>query len=378
MEKKMSVSRKKLFWFLLIVVILAAVVYGIFRANHKRQVALPAPVTPELSVSKAKGQDVSITYNYIGQVEAINQTAIVPYISGYVINIAATGGQSVKKGDILAVLKQDEYIARLGAAQAALFAQKADFFNAKVKYDRMKNAGDEAFSKQELDNAKAEYLTAAGNLEKAKADQYIAENNYSYTYITAPFDGILGNIGVSLGDYISPQSVNVMSLVQFNPIRVVFSVSDKEFLSRFENKNNFPLTVKVCLANGEVLPQQGKIKYTANAIDKSTNALAVYAEFPNPDNLLLPNAYVQVLLEQSYQNAVLIPKPQLVMKTDGDYVYTIKNGVLNLHKLHSYGETDDNVVALNDFAEDEFIVQGSVETFVPGDKAPYKVINTEQ
>lgn len=373
----MSVSRKKLLWFLLIIVLLTTIVYWIFRTNNRVKALPPAPVKQELSAVKPKVQDATIVYSYIGQVDAINKTAIVPYISGYVINIMAQGGQNVKKGDILAVLKQDEYIAQLAAADAALFAEKADFINAKIKYERMKKAGEKAFSEQELDNAKANYLSASGSLERAKANQYIAQNNYSYTYMTAPFDGVLGNVGMSLGEYISPQSRNLMDLVQFDPIRVVFSVSDKEFLSRFDN-DSFPLTVKVRLADGEILPQSGKIKYTANSIDQATNSLAVYAEFSNPDNRLMPNAYVQVLLEQIYKNTVLIPKPRIIMKTDGDYVYTIKNSVLNLHKLHVYGETDDNIVAAFDFADDEYIVNSPVEDLADGSKVSFQIVDTEQ
>ena len=79
-----------------------------------------------------------------------------------------------------------------------------------------------------MDNAEATYLSAKGALEKARAEQSVAQTNLDYTYLRAPFDGVLGNIALSLGEYISPESRNLMQLVQYDPIRVVFSVSDKE------------------------------------------------------------------------------------------------------------------------------------------------------
>ena len=367
--------KRKFIWFVAVALLLMIAVYGTYLATHKNKTAEITSVRQDVEVIKPQAQNTVVIYRYIGQVEAINETYIVPYISGYVTEITAKGGQKVKKGDVLAVLKQDEYLAQLVAADASLFALKADYLNAKVKYERMKNSGDDVYAEQELDNAKSAFLSAAGNLEKARAEQFAAQTDFDYTYMKAPFDGVLGNVAVSLGEYVSPQSQNLMELVQYNPIRVVFSITDKEFLNRFDKKDEAPLSVRVRLANGELLPQAGEIKYTSNIIDKNTNSLAVYAEFANPDNRLMPNAYVQILLEREYKNVVLIPKQRIIMKTDGDYVYTVLNGVLNLHKLHVFGENDNMYVAENNFTSDEYIVADTAEAVRLGEDVPYKIIN---
>ncbi|MBQ8481818.1 MAG: efflux RND transporter periplasmic adaptor subunit [Alphaproteobacteria bacterium] len=369
----MSVLKRKFVWLVFITLILIIVVFGIYNATHTNKTYEIGGVIPDVAVVEPKAQNAVITHRYIGLVEAINQTDIVPYISGYVTKISAQGGQQVKKGDILAVLKQDDYAAKLAAADAELFALKADFFNSKIKYERMKKSGDNVYSPQELDDAKSAFLAAAGNLEQARANQFAARVNFDYTYLKAPFDGVLGNIAVSLGEYVSPQSKNLMELVQYNPIRVVFSITDKEFLNHFDKKDDKNLLVKVQLANGDILPQNGEIKYTANAINKNTNSLAVYAEFANPDNILMPNAYVQVLLERKYDNVVLIDKSLLIMKADGDYVYTVLNGVLNIHKLYIYGEENNQMVVQNNFTDDEYIVIETIENLSAGEKVNYKI-----
>lgn len=372
----MSVFKRKVLWLSLILLLLIMVVYGLYLSSHRKlPKASSVRETYTLAVTKPQPQDTTITHVYIGQAEAINHTEIVPYISGYIIDIAAQGGQKVKKGELLAVLKQDEYLANLAAADAAIFALKADFINAKIKYYRMKDSGDDAYSQQEMDDAKSAFLSAAGNLEKAKAEQFAAQTDFDYTYMRAPFDGILGNIEVSIGEYVSPQSKNLMKLVQYNPIRIVFSISDKEFLNNFESNKKNLLKVKARLANGEILPQDGQIKYTDNTINKDTNSLAVYAEFENSDNRLLPNAYVQILLEQEYNGVILIAKPQVIMKQDGDYIYTVLNGNLQLHKLHIFGENDNKFVVENNFAENEYIVEDIPEAQTIGEKVSYKIID---
>lgn len=85
-------------------------------------------------------------------------------------------------------------------------------------------------SKTEVDNAKASYLSAEAQLAAAKADYELAKVNYDYTVIQAPISGIVGNVSLTKGDYVSPSGQPLLSIIQYNPIRVVFSITDKDYL----------------------------------------------------------------------------------------------------------------------------------------------------
>ncbi len=331
-----------------------------------------APQIPQISAIKPQSRSITLTYSYIGQVEAINDTQIVPYISGYVNEIKVKGGQTVKKGDVLAVIKQEEYIAAVAAAEGDLSAAEAELINAKSQYERMEKAGTAVISQTELDSAKAAYLSALGNYEKAKAQKQTAQTNLEYTYLKAPFDGTLGNIALSLGDYISPADRNLMQLVQYSPIRVVFSVSDKEYLKHFQKDEAADLVLHLRLADGEILPQTGEFKYTANTIDKTTDSLAIYTEFVNSDNKLLPNAYVEVLLEKTYNNVWLIPKSEVLLKPDGDFIYVVHNSILQTRKVDIIGEHENQYVAKDDFLPDEFWVTEDVNESMLNQKVSVK------
>jgi membrane fusion protein (multidrug efflux system) len=317
---------------------------------------------PQIAAVKPKAQSVTITDNYIGQVDAINQAQIVPYISGYIVDIAAEGGQFVKKGEVLATIKQEEYIASLAQAEADVSAAKADLFNARTKYERMQKAGDKAVSPTEMDSAEAEYLTAAAALKKAEAGRENAQTELGYTYLTAPFDGVLGNINMSVGEYVSPQSTGLMDVVQYNPIRVVFSVSDKEYLNHFKNHEPQNLIIRLKLANNELFEQTGNIEYSANQVNDQTGSVAIYVEFANPDRKLMPNAFVEVLLERVYDNVILWPKNRVDMRLDGNYVYVVQDGILQTQKIHIYGTFNNQYVVRDDFAANTFLVTESVES----------------
>ena len=375
----MQISKRKIIGRIIAVAVLIGLIGSGWLIYQHRSLPRKAvvPSLPQISVIKPQSRTLTLTYSYIGQVKAINNTQIVPYISGYIDEIKVAGGANVKKGDILAVIKQDEYIAAVAAAAGDLSAAKADLFNAKLQYKRMKNAGSAAVSPTELDNAKAAYLSASGNYEKARALYQTAQTNLGYTYLQAPFDGALGNIALSPGDYVSPASQGLMQLVQYDPIRVVFSVSDKEYLKHFHKHGDADFVLRLKLANGEILPQTGEIKYAANIIDEQTDSLAVYTQFANRNGKLLPNAYVDVLLEKTYANVWLVPKNEVLLQPDGDFIYVVNKDILERRKIDILGEYENQYVAKNDFAADEFWVAEDVDERMLNQKVSLRNITAD-
>ena len=344
------------------VALIAVLNFGYWAYHHRHSPITAAPEeTVEVSAIRPPIKTITVTRTYIGQVEAINQIDIVPYISGYVAQIKVDGGQNVQQGDVLAVLQQEEYIAALQQATAQIAASEADYANAKAKYERMQKAGPKAVSPTDMDSAKAAYLSASAAVEKAKAGALAAKTDLDYTYLTAPFDGVLGNISVSVGEYVSPQSQSLMTLVQYNPIRVVFSVPDKEYLNHFQAEENNRLTVKIKLSNGTIYQYEGSIKYTANILDEKTDSMAVYAEFANPNRELIPNAYVELLLERTYTNVFLLSKDRMVLKPDGDFVYVVKDNVVQLQPVHILGEYKNQYVINNDFTPTTYLITENIE-----------------
>lgn len=362
-----KINRKKVLFVLAAVLILGS---G-FMWLRKPKMSEIGEKTPVFRAVAVHPETAVITHSYIGQVEAINDTEIVPFISGYIVDIKASGGQNVRRGDVLAVLKQEQYAAQVAAATAKIYAAKADYVNAEIKYKRLKKAGLKAVSATQIDDAKAAFSVAKAQLQQARAEFLDAQTNLNYTYLTAPFSGVIGHISASIGDYVSPSAKALTRLVQFDPIRVVFSITDKEFLQGIlhDEKNQIHLQS----ADGKILAQTGEIKYTANAVDPQTDSLAVYAEFANKEQQLVPNAYVNVLIDRTYNDAVLIEKNLLQMKEDGNYVYTALDGILTLHKLEVIGDYEQKTAAVNNFKAGEVLILDDVDERYVGHK-----INIEQ
>lgn len=350
--KKKDAGRFSVLFFVVLIVA------GYFAWQHYKKMPETAEEAVERTVSAAPliEREAEVEKNYIGYVTPVHDVSVRPYISGFVDEIRVKGGSEVKAGDVMVIIDQAEYKAKLDAAKAAVAQAEASFNNSSVYYQRMQKAGARAVSKTELDNAKASFLSAEAALEQAKAALAEAQVNYDYTVIRATIDGVVGDVPLSKGDYVSPENV-LLTVIQYNPIRVVFSITDKDYLEEAGRPEMFAdETLRLKLADGAVYPQAGTFGYVDNQIDKSTNSIAVYADFANPDKRLVANAYVNVLVEKKYRG-MIVRKDLVYIEPDGSYIYVAgANGVVKtaVDILSEYG--NNNYILKNTFTPGESIV----------------------
>lgn len=357
---------KKFYSRLLLVLIIIAAATAVYmlwpRSGHGK--TSPAPSNEMvLNVMPLLPREVTFSNQYIGYVTPIKSVEVVPQISGYLETVWVEGGQEVLAGDNLILIQPDEYKARLDAAIASVTQAQADFNNASVYYQRIKKAGAKAVSKTEIDNAKAKYLAAQGALSQAKADRELARVNYDYTLLQAPIDGIVGNVDLTRGNYVSPASQPLLKIIQYDPIRVVFSITDKEYLdetARNRERLFAGENIRLKLAGGLQYPYNGEFRFTANEIDRATNSIAVYADFPNPDKILVANAYVDILVERTMPDAYVVKQNLVTMDASGNYIYTVRGSKLYKTPVKIVASLDDGYVLGNRFAKDEYLVLDKV------------------
>jgi len=129
---------------------------------------------------------------------------------------------------------------------------------------------------------------------------------------------------ITKGNYVSSQVSSLARLVQTNPIRITFSITDKENLdvyTRIQRGETLNLQVKLMLSDGQILNIKPNAVFTGNEIDKTTATLPVYIEYDNADGLLTPGNYVTVLMNlQNEQQALLVPQTAVLQDANGKYV----------------------------------------------------------
>ncbi|MCR5506370.1 MAG: efflux RND transporter periplasmic adaptor subunit [bacterium] len=278
-----------------------------------------------VSIQKIEPQTITLSKEYVGKVTPINSVSVLPFISGFIDKVLVSGGQNVKIGDVLFIIRQAKYKAAVDSAYANVLDAKANLENAKTFYERMKDAG-KAVSKTEIDNARTAYLSAEASLTSAISNYDLSRINYDYTIISSPINGIVGDVAISKGDYVAPNTTPLVKIIQFNPIRVVFSIADKEYISemRKNSKNIFKdWIVKLRLSNNKIYDEIGKIRFLDNEVSSDTSSVKVYADFSNPDKVLIANAYVDVIMEKIIKDAILIPQSAVYFKPEGTFVYIL-------------------------------------------------------
>ncbi len=343
------------------------IVYYILFNSIRADSALPEIAhTQSINAIAIPHQDVKIEKQYVGYVTPIQSADMAANVAGYIDDVMVEGGDEVKVGDNLVLIDQREYKAELESAKAASIKAQADYNNAASYYKRLKKAGRQAVSASELDNAKASYLAAQAALEQAKALEQKAKIAYDYTIVQAPIAGVVGNIDLTKGNYITPNS-KLFSIVQFDPIRVVFAMPDKDFMQLDRNTLDEE-NIILRLSDGRLYEQPGHFQYSDNQVNKSTNSISLYADFANPEKKLLANSYVDVFIIKKLKDASLIRQNYAQIKDDGIWAYVIKDNHLKQIKLQVEGIIDNSYAVSNKFENNEYLVVDKVDKIAPNTK----------
>lgn len=367
-----------------------------------------APGVP-VSVVEVQPQDVPIYGEYAGQTFGRDTVEIRGRVDGYVEKRNFQTGSDVKAGQVLYVLDQAPYLAAvqkakadvaqseanldfaknqvaLVQAQANLQQAKANQLKAQQDVDRLQPlVGQEAATQQDLDNATAslqankanvEALTAAveqarlqtrtsadlaaAQVEANRALLKAAELNLSYTTITAPVSGRIGDSNVQVGGLVSRSSPEPLTtIVPLDPIWVKFRISDAEYLAYMnspERQQNHVLPVRLVLADGSVFPYQGEIRNNVNQLDTKTGTLEIDCTFPNPKHILLPGQFGRVRVLKTQARGVLLIPQRAVQETQSmQSVFTV--GADNKVQLR-------NIVTGDRIGDDWIVTQG----LKPGDR----------
>jgi multidrug efflux system membrane fusion protein len=269
-------------------------------------------------------RDVPIYLDGIGTVQAYNTVTVHPQISGTLTQVAFQEGQDVKKGDLLAVIDPRPLQAQLDGAVAKKNQDTAQLNNAKVLLAR----DSDLFKKGALDNQTydtqrylVDQLDATVQSDQAAIDA--AQTQFSYTHITAPFDGRCGIRQVDQGNYVTPGS-SLVVVTQLKPISVVFTLPQRDLLSVNEAFGKGSLKVSALDSSQKNALDEGTLAVVDNQIDPTTGTIKLKATFPNQNLKLWPGQFVNSrLLVSTRHDGLVVPASVVQRGPNGSYAYVI-------------------------------------------------------
>jgi len=266
--------------------------------------------------------------DYPGRVTAIQRVEIVPQVSGEILEVCFQNGANVKAGEVLFRLDSVKYEAAVKNAESKLAECKANVHYAEVSYERHKTLLEtRAVSLDAVDNALSQRDSSRAAYAAAQAELVAAKDDLAHCTIIAPIDGKLGSTAKTKGNYVNKGSEMLVSLVQQDPIRVRFSISNRELLELFHGAwktSRENAAISVVLADGLTRIDGGVAEYMDNSADETTDTVQIFAQFANPQKLLKVGGTVAVTV--SSKAGVMrpaIPPTTILQDTQGPYVWVL-------------------------------------------------------
>ncbi len=279
------------------------------------------------TVVKAEVEVINNPKTYVALVEAINSVDVIAKVSGSLDQVNFVEGGFVKKDDALFVIDKDRYKAHYDLAKAQLESAKANLTKTERDFKRQKQLSSKNIaSKATFDSAESAYLQAKALVAQSEANLALAKLDLDNTEVKAYIDGYIGKTKATVGNYINASSGPLARVVQVNPIRIAFSLTDKEYLSMKAkgDRNLDDFVVNIELANGEIFKEKLEKVFANNEINTATASVSVYADIKNDKGLLKPGQYVKMFITSANpQKGIVVPEASVVQSGDDSFVYVV-------------------------------------------------------
>ena len=293
-------------------------------ATKTAQAPPPAPVT----AVKALAEDIPDFRYYPAITQAVLEAEIVARVEGYLEQRDFIEGDDVVAGQRLYLIQQQEYVAGLIQAKAALANAEAALEFDRYKFEQTKlNYEGGGGTVYEVDEARASLLEAEADVEAARAQVLNAELDLSYTEVIAPFSGRMSETDVNIGNLVGSGSTaqQLATLVMLDPMRVIFEPAGTELVQFLEaSSSTVPVQITVRETEGEQQIFNGALDLINNTVNQDTSTFLARGVFPNPDRLVLPGLYVSVRVRlRTIEGAVMVPDDAMSATPTSQYVYVV-------------------------------------------------------
>jgi membrane fusion protein (multidrug efflux system) len=373
---------------LLAATLVAAALGGILGAQAQ-QAAAPAPA---VIVAPVTQQDVTQSFQYVGRIQAIQTLNLVARVEGFLTGVLFQEGSHVKANQQLYTIEKapfqaqlDQANGQLAAANAQLAGANASLAEAQLTLDRQialvkSGAVSQAVQDQaqaQRDKAAADVESAKASIAQANAQIETAKLNLSYTDVASTIDGRIGNTNVTQGNLVNTATGTLATVVQMDPMRVVFSISEAQYTGvakEIAAQNLKPgsahqtFTPTVLLSDGTPYEHPGKIAFIGNEISQSTGTLPIYADFPNPNELLVPGGFVTISVKQDTKvESLVVPIAAVLEDKDGQYVLTVDaQNRAQQTRITTGTQTGTNYTVTGGLTEGQTIIVEGVQKVRPG------------
>ena len=280
-----------------------------------------------------KNGSMTLVQEFPATVKGIQDVDIYPQVSGTVNEVKFSEGQSVKKDQELFIIDPIPYEAKLERAKANVASAEAELSSARFNRDAKASLYTKmATSKYESIKADNACKVAEANLNLAKAELKVAQEDFDNTVVKSPVDGKLGMSSIRPGALVNANSTPLVSVSDNSYVHAYFSLT--ESLVLFLNKNTklkegekeADFQIKFKLADGTMYDKLGEVDAESGIVDNTTGAITFRAKFPNPDGVIRSGGAGSIVIPVTLTDRIVIPQTATYELQDKVFVYKFEDG----------------------------------------------------
>jgi multidrug efflux system membrane fusion protein len=288
------------------------------------QANLPQPV----HVATVTQGDMPVVLTALGTVTPLANVTVRTQLSGTLQTVAFQEGQMVKKGDLLAQIDPRPFQISLANAQGTLARDEALLQTARLDLKRYQTLlAQDSIASQQVDTQASLVRQYEGTVKADQANVDTFKLDLIYARITAPVSGRVGLRQVDPGNYVTSGDTNgIVVITQLQPISVLFTTSEDNLPAIMKQMHaGTRMSATAYDRSNTTALESGYLDTFDNQIDTTTGTLKMRALFPNPDNGLFPNQFVNTrLLVDVVKNATIVPTSAVLNGSMGPFVYIVK------------------------------------------------------
>lgn len=328
------------------------------RASAKTQSNGPAQPPPiHVDTQVVTERPVQTWLALTGQLKGSQETELAANASGRVLKTLVERGDSVKKGQPLAILDTRAAALTLSELRASAESARASAEVSKTNCERYSALFDKgAVNQAEFERISVGCRTSELGATAAQARAALAAQTLGDGVIRAPFAGSVAERYVDVGEYVRSDS-KVATLIDLSSLRLEFTLPEADIRVATQGA-----PVRFTVAGYPEREFKGTLKYVGARVRPSTRDIVAEALVDSPDVALRPGMFASVHLAAGTAAKPVIPRRSLLDKDGRDIIFVVADGRLE-ERIVQTGETlEENVAIVRGVTAGEKVV------IVPSDK----------